>query len=362
MKNLLIIIITFTVLAGCKTEKNSENNPTASTITESFTSELENDKIVLGNLEKRIIQDWVQCTGKVTIPPTDLVSVHSKTSGNIEFMKYLPGDYIVKGKLLFTISNPDLLIKQREFLEIKEKFDLSKKVYDRKTDLFEANVINEKEFQQAESSKQLLEASYEGRLLELKLLGINTESLLTEGKLQSNVPIYSAISGYVQAVYVNKGQMIEPNIKLMDIANDQHVLLELQVLAKDVPQVSKGQKVIFTLPKKAMELHAEIKKLNPLLNEDNGTRTVYCQINSEACQYVLPGMFVNASIEVEGREVQGIPSEGVLKEGQEYFIYRKTKEGLKKEKIEHPEIMDDFFIFEAGHQDTFVLKGAYYIE
>lgn len=363
MKNSISILIILVVLISCQTKSEDntqalqqEIKPSASIINRG------EEKVKFGPIQSRSYQQKVQCTGKVEIPPTDKIAIHSKIEGSIEFMKYLPGDYIQKGSLLFKIANPEILIQQRELLETAEKLSFANKEYERKAELFNAGAINEKEFLAVESNKKLLTASYTGLKKELYILGVNTETLLEKMEFQASIPIYARNSGYVQEVNIVKGQYISTQEPLMIMANNDHIHLELQVLSKDVPLISKGQMVEFTLPKNEKTLNAEIVKVNPIINADNGTLQVYCHINNEDCNFTIPGMFVNATINVSDLEVQGLPLNALIKESQEYFAYKKNAEGLEKILIKNAEIKDDFVVFKASDQDTFVIAGAYYVE
>ena len=363
MKNIISILIILVVLISCQT-KNKDNtqaleqeNKPSTSITNSDV-----DKVKFGPLQSRSYQQKVQCTGMIEIPATDITAIHSKIEGSIEFMKYLPGDFISKGSLLFKIANPELLIQQRELLETAEKLSFSNKEYERKAELFNAGAINEKEYLAVESNRKLLTASYNGLKKELEILGINTKALLEKMEFQASIPIYARNSGFVQGVNVVKGQYISSSEPLLIMANNDHIQLELQVLSKDVPLISKGQMVEFTLPKNKKILHAEIVKVNPLINTDNGTLQVYCRIKNDDCSFIIPGMFVNATITVSDLEVQGLPLNAIIKEGQQYFAYKKTVDGLEKIPLSHAEIKNDFVVFKADVQDTFVIAGAYYVE
>jgi cobalt-zinc-cadmium efflux system membrane fusion protein len=363
MKKLIIIIFIIAGLAACKSENKNNTGPSKQ---QEALTHISNDatdqQVIFGPLEMINYSKQVQCTGVVDIPPTDLVSVHSKLAGSIEFIKYLPGDYITRGTLLFKVFNPENLSMQRQLLEIRSELDLVSKEYERKQKLFENGAINDKEFQQAEFMKKKLDASFEGYKKELSEIGINVQELVDSNHFQSYVPVYSRIAGYVQQVYVNLGQVISPQDKLMDIANNDHLHLELDVFAKDVPYVKVGQKVRFTLPKKANELVAEIVKLNPMLDETSGTRTAHCHIDAGDSEFVLPGMFVNATIDTEPRQFMGLSPAGYIKEGEAYYIFKKSGNELVKIEVENPEKFDEFLIIDGLSSDTFVIKGAYYIE
>ncbi len=321
-----------------------------------------NPQIKIGTLETKTIPHKINCTGVIAIPPTELLSVHSKSAGFIEMMKYIPGDYVKKGAILFGIANPELLEKQRLFMEAKAELALALKDYERKRTLKAEDATTEKAFDEALGRKELMEAKYKGFKNELKLIGIDVNALENEQKFQSKIYVHASKSGYVSEVYVNQGQMIQPSDKLMDIANNGHIHLELQILSKDVPLVATGQKVNFTLPNNPRIFSAEIVKINPVLNEETGTLNAHCHIQIDDCKQTIPGMFVNAEIEVEAQKVKGLPLDAVVKEGEEYFVYIVEGNSFTKQLLENPHVLNNFITFEDIGFQKLVVAGAYYVQ
>ncbi len=321
-----------------------------------------NPAIKIGPMPSRIVQQKVICTGKIEIPPTELISVHSRSEGFITGMTYLPGDYVKRGALLFTITNTKLVEKQRILLETKAELTMANKDYDRKKRLQSEKVTTEKALDESTARKELLTATYEGLKNELQLLGIDVDALQSEQKFQSTLYIYASDAGYVHEVLVNKGQMIQPSDNLMQIANDDHVHLELQVLSKYVPLLAIGQKALFTLPNSAKEFGAEIVKLNPMLNDETGTLNVHCHIDEEHDIQIIAGMFVNAEIEVVANDVSGLPLEAVVKEGMDYYAYCVEGEFLKKHLLQNVVVSGDFITFDTISSEQMVIAGAYYVE
>ena len=359
----LMLVLLFPVMA-CQEKNTTETEPSENGTNRATTVQMlqGNPKIAIGPLQKKSHQQEVACTGTLEIPPTDLVSIHSQMSGTIAYMKFLPGDFVPKGSVLFRITEPGLISRQRVFLETWEKLKLAQKEFERKELLSRSGAIHDKEFQEAESWKNELSVSYAGYEKELQMLGIDTDKLKSDLDYQSFISVVSPISGYVREVLVNKGQLVSPEEKLMDIANDDHVHLELHILSRDIPLVRIGQQVSFMLPNNDRKLKAKIVKLNPVLDGTSGTLQVHCHIDTEDCRSILPGMFVNAIIQADQREVTGLPAEAVVKEGSNLFAYKKSGDQLIRIQLKNVERTDDFVIFEGNPLDSFVVKGAYYLE
>ena len=320
-----------------------------------------NPSVQVGPIQTKTVLQKVSCTGRIDVPPTELFSVHSKTSGFIDLIKYIPGDYIKKGTLLFTILNPALIEKQRILLETKAAYELAQKDFLRKQTLQAENATTQKSFDEALAQKEILGAKYNGMKSELLLLGINLEALEMEQTFQPKHYIYADESGYVHKVQVNKGQMIHPDDRLMDLANNDHIHLELQILSKDVPFLEIGQQVEFMLPNNPHTYMAEVVKLNPIIDKETGTLNVHCHIEEDHEKDMKAGMFVNAEIEVEAVEVQGLPIQATIKEGENYFAFFVEEGKLVRHQLDNPKMQDGFVTFNNMPKGEVVIAGAYYL-
>lgn len=321
-----------------------------------------NPAIKMGELLTKEVKQSIRCTGIIDIPPGEHISIHSRTEGFVEQIRYIPGDYVNKGALLFTISNPSLIEKQRRLLETKVELDMAEKDLNRKKALMEQNATSQKNFDLALGERDLFRATYLGLKSELQMLGINITSLEEEQRFQSTIQIYAPQSGHIHDVPINKGQRIGPEDKLMSLANDDHMHLELGVLPKDVSLLAINQKVTFTLPDGQKTYTAEITKINPMIDEVNGTLNVHCHIDREPNDMIKAGLFANAEIEVGSRIVTGLPMEAIVKEGEDYFIYVREGDLLHKHLLEHPVVVMNDFVQIAPLGQEVVVAGAYYVQ
>ncbi|NNC86051.1 MAG: efflux RND transporter periplasmic adaptor subunit [Bacteroidia bacterium] len=366
MKN---IILVFTILLAASCTSNTESTSIEGIENAELQSTLlvknvlaSNTSVKIDSVQIKIVEQKIKCTGRVHIPPTEMISIHSKASGFIEGIKYLPGDYVKKGALLFTLVNPELIEKQRHFLESKAEYNRAEKEFLRKKSLFAEEATSKKAFEESSANYELLRAKFLGLKSELKLIGVNVKSLEEKQEYQSRLGIYAADAGYVHSILTNKGSMVEPHDKLMEIANDDHIHVELQVLAKDVAQLSKNQKVSFTLPNNNNTYDASIEKLNPMVDNETGTLNVHCHIAKDHAKYVKAGMFVNAEIAVDAKKVRGLPSEALIKEGEMYYAYVVKEEQLIKYPLNNPMEYDGFVSFDEIPFDQMLVAGAYYVE
>jgi len=367
MKYLSIILFSILLfLSACHSSPEpqeaaaEETRQAVLTATETLSS---NERIKTGSLPTRKVEHRINCTGQLSIPPSDLIAIHSKTGGQVQNLRYLPGDYVQKGTRLLSIEHPQLVEKQRLLLETKAQLSYALKDYERKKLLRDGEATTEKAYDESLREKELLSATYSGLKEELQLLGVDVVALEKEQAYQARVHLYAPQSGFIHQVLTNQGQMVSPEDVLLRMANNNHIHVELQVLSQDIGYVQKGQKLDFNVPGQNDTYSAELVKINPMLEAGQATLQVHAHITGEVPKKLIPGLFVNATILAGQQSLTGLPESGVVKEGETYYAYLMKGEQLEKVALPNAKVMDGFVAFVPPVDGkTWVIEGAYYVE
>lgn len=355
MKYFLFFPFFILALYGCQTDTPAE------TPTLEATAPLPNQAVKTGSLERREVSKSIRCTGTIEVPPSDQVSVHSKTSGQVSGLRLIPGDYVRKGALLCRVANPELIPLQRKLLETKVSLGTAQLALERQTILKTGDATTAAALEDSEGKVALLTATYKGLKSELQQYGIGVDALEQDGVFQSSVGIYARSAGFVHEVTVNEGRMVSPEDQLMEIAGTDHLHLELRVPSQQIGRLQKGQEVNFTLPFEAQAGTAVIEKINPMVDDASSTLQVHCHFKEADQKKLLPGLFVNARILTGNLEVYGLPLDAVVKEGQTYFAFRVEDESYKKTALQNVEVEGDFVTFSNPAAGEWVTGGAYYL-
>lgn len=161
-------------------------------------------------------------------------------------------------------------------------------------------------------------ARVEGLKSKLRLANINPATVKS-GNFTSRVSIHAPISGYITHVYSNVGKYVGPNEVLADMANTKNILVKVKVFEKDLPQIKMGQKIRF----KATGDNAErIAKIFLIGKDIDADRTV--QVSGRLINPVpslIPGMFINAIIEIGASETTALPQEAIVQAGGKNYIF-----------------------------------------
>jgi cobalt-zinc-cadmium efflux system membrane fusion protein len=360
MKNLITYIALSAVLLSCGAPEIEQEEPkeVSRTVAQSVA---DNPAIQTGALMTRKVHRSVRCQGRIEIPPSDYISVHSRSIGFIETIEVLPGDKVSKGQALISLSHPQLIQRQREYLEAKADMHRSRAAYERQELLKEGEATSLKEYEAIKSEYDLYRARYQGMKKELQMMGIDTERLEKREEFQSRVWLRAPASGHIHEVAVNKGMLVNTELPLLHLSSDEHLHLELQILAKDADQVQVGQQVKYRSPADGSYHRAEIVKVNQMLDTETRSLMVHCHLEDRPSGLRV-GMDVMAEIEVGEVSLSGLPLDAVIKEGDRYYGFRAHEGQLQKVQLQHTELIGEFMHFEGDSTGTWVTAGAYFLE
>lgn len=153
----------------------------------------------------------------------------------------------------------------------------------------------------------------------LIMVGLNPDKI-NEDNIRRSINIYSPINGFVSAVNVNIGKFVNPSDILFELVNPNDLHLALKVFEKDVQSIKIGQKIKAYLtnnPEKVFE--AEVILVSKNLDE-NRTAMVHCHFEKPEHE-LLPGMFLNAEIEINNNNAIIVPEDAVVRSGDTQYIF-----------------------------------------
>ncbi|MBL7930454.1 MAG: efflux RND transporter periplasmic adaptor subunit [Bacteroidia bacterium] len=360
--------ITALLLAGLlacntKSEEPKVEATTNETIVEFTDAQLKNTKIETGKIEKRAISSLLKVSGKIDVPPQNMVSVSAPLGGYLRSTKLLEGMHLVKGEVIAVMEDPQYIQLQQDYLTAKAYLAAGEKDYNRQKDLNQGKATSDKAFENVQADFTAQKVLVKSLSEKLKLIGINPDNL-NETNISKSISIVSPINGYVSAVKVNIGKYVNPTDILFELVNPEDIHLALTVFEKDINKMYIGQKII------AYNNNPDHKKYKCeviLIGQDISSEravTVHCHF-LEYDRTLIPGMFMNAEAEVSTTEAHVVPNEAVVMfEGKQY-VFRQ----MDNKKFEMLEVnthnTDNAFtqiIFADDKKvegETFVLKDAY---
>ena len=332
--------------------------------------QIETMNIQFGDFSQVKINDFIKATGTLDLPPNAYASVSARANGFIRgFKKYVEGSYIKKGAVIGYLENPEFIQKQQSYLEVQSELTFLNQELARQQKLVTANAGVEKKLQQLQSEVNMKTATSKGIAKQLAYLGINASDL-TPDKITERIAIISPMSGYITSVDMHNGMYVTPQMELMEIVNEKHLHLELDIFEKDIAKVKEGQKISYTVPAMGNEVYdGEVHIIGKEFNIENKTVRVHGHLEKERPQFIKD-LFVEAKIWLNDQTVQALPEKAIIKDGDFSYIYITNDNAVEELKFEQikviPSNSDNGFtavklIDPIPEGMKIVTDGAYYV-
>lgn len=193
---------------------------------------------------------------------------------------------------------------------------------------------------------------------------MNPEQLVESETISSTLNIVAPITGYVNEVKVNLGKLIGPNDLLYQIIDVDHIHLEIDIFSKDLPLIQKGQHFKALMAGNEAIYEGEVYLVGQAIDSGTNRAKIHGHFHHEPV-LIAPGTFMNVVIQTEEKEAWTLPEGAVVENAGEYFVFLVKGDQYEKIQVEtgmldggNIEILGDSTLA----NETFVIKGAYYIE
>lgn len=364
MKNKIILYSLSLLILGC-TSKKTETVTDAKTPNENSVTlsdaQFKNANITVGTLEKRSLSSTLKVNGKIDVPPQNMVSVSMPLGGYLTSTKLLPGLHIAKGEVIATMEDQQYIQLQQDYLTTKSKLYFATKEYERQKELNQSQASSDKVFQQAEADYKTLRIEQSALAEKLKLINVNPNNL-TEKSISKSVNIYAPINGFVSKVNVNIGKYVNPADVLFELINPTDIHLNLKIFEKDITSLAIGQKLVAYTNQSDKKYPCEIILISKDLSLDEHTAEVHCHFEKYD-KTLLPGMYMNADIEVKSNDALTVPETAVVDfEGKNYVFVQKEAQNYLMQEVTLGTKENGFIAVvnsEAFSNQSIVFTGAY---
>jgi cobalt-zinc-cadmium efflux system membrane fusion protein len=272
--------------------------------------------ITLGTFALKNLSDVVNANGYTKLPPQNQADISVHLGGIVKSINVIEGEFVKKGQVLATIESPEFAKLQEAFLTSKSNLEYLALEYDRQKALSDENINSKKVFQRAKSDLEIEKARYSSLQKQLNILNLGSGS-----NAASSMPVVASIAGYVTEVNVKIGSNAEVGKPLFTVVDNSKLHVDLLVYEKDLQKVKAGQKIRFTLTNQDnAEIMGKVFNVSKAFENETKSVAVHADIFNKN-QALIPGMYVNALIDVGTREVQALPVDAVIKADGREFIF-----------------------------------------
>lgn len=336
MKSINISLLCILLLSACS-QKNPESTLPPDPINESLVTltaaQLASANIESGKLEEKNMSTILKVTGKIDVPPQNMVSVSMPLGGYLKNTKLLPGLHISKGEVIAVMEDQQYIQLQQDYLTTRTKLTYLETEYQRQKELNQSKATSDKVFQQTQMEYNTQKIVLGGLAEKLKLININPASV-TETTITKSVSILSPINGFVSKVNVNIGKYVNPSDILFELINPSDIHLNLGIFEKDLEKLFIGQELVaYTNSNPSRKYLCEINLISKDLSE-NKTADVHCHFEKYD-NTLVPGMYMNAEIKTSNLKTPAIPEDAIVSfEGANYIFIPKGKNAFQLTSVE----------------------------
>lgn len=310
---------------------------------------LSDEAMALANVQTTVVSHGreskeIRLYGKVQADERLLQSQAAHISGRIEKLYVnFTGESVRKGQVLAEIYSPDLVTSQQELLQTAE----TKKI-----------------------QPELYEASRE-RLRQWKLSEDQINEIESSGKVISNFRVLSNTSGTVTSRQVNEGDHVSPGTVLFTVADLSKVWLLFDAYESDLPFISRGKPVTFTLQSfPGKDYQGIISFIDPVIDPVTRVARVRVEYDNRGGE-LKPEMFATGIISANlpgYNDVISVPASAVLWTGKRSVIYVKqpgsTENLFKMREIELGPFLGDSYVVVNGLKagEVIVTNGTFSVD
>ncbi|MEO1625010.1 MAG: efflux RND transporter periplasmic adaptor subunit, partial [Bacteroidota bacterium] len=289
--------------------------------------------ITVAKVGKKTFSRFVEIQSNVET--TDAVMASSETGGRILSLNTDEGRQVKKGQL---IAKLDMETVNKQIDEVEKSKELAVELYERQKRLWDQNIGSEVQYLQAKNSVERLDKSLESLRFQL-----------------TKANVYAPISGVVNTVFAEGGEMAGPGTPIIEIINTRQVKVVADVPERYLRAVQKGEKVKVHFPALELEKEARVSLLGRTIDPANRTFDVEVELSNPKGLLkpnLLAIMYIN---DFKEDDAVTIPLELVQQDvsGRDFvYIAEKGTAGLfaKKVFIETGESADGEIIIKEGLQ------------
>ena len=319
---LLVAIISCNNSKDKQAEKKPEASATQGNIVLLTDAQLQTAGIETDTLSEKILSTIIKVNGSVDVPPQNLVSVSVPLGGYLKSTQLLPGMHVNKGQSIAIIEDLQYIQLQQDYLTTKSQLAFDEADYSRQKELNRSKASSDKNFQQAQMKYNSSRAMLNGLAQKLRLININPDHLSVDN-ISKAIHVYSPIKGFVSKVDQNIGKYLNPADVLFELVDPSDLHLNLKVFEKDVDKLWVGQHLFaYTNNDTTKTYDCSIILISKDISPER-TADVHCHFETFD-NTLLPGMYMNANIEVKGVKAISLPDDAIVNFESKDYVFVST--------------------------------------
>lgn len=313
--------------------------------------------VEIGSIEQKQLSKTLKANGALRVPNSNKANATSLFGGVIKSLNVEIGDFVRKGQVIATISNPQFIQLQEEYLSINSRIEFAEQEVARQRELNEGNAGAKKNLQSATSELNTLRTRKASLQQQIQMMGINPASL-SNSSFKSSLVVTSPISGTISNVFAKIGSYVDVSSPIAEIIENTALHLDLQVYEKDIPLIKIGQKIDFVVTNNPNKTYsAEVYSIGSSFSGESKTIAVHSKITGDKTG-LIDGMSITGTVSSDDVLSTAVPNDAIVNADGKYYIF------LVKEQEEEPHDHKEDEVHDHGSEKgtqfvrVEVVKGA----
>lgn len=258
----------------------------------------------------------LEANAKVVLPPSSVRVVAAPADGLITALLYQAGEPVERGQKLVSLSSPELVDAQRQYVQAKLKHQLANDNASREQRLAAQGLIAQNTWLLTKNEVDLTRADLEAAEKNIRLLGS------TPGKEGAEIHLTSPMNGSILETLVEPGQQVEAPAALIKIGDLSRLGLEISLPPAQAQSVQAGQSVTV----EGIPANGIIRAVQPTL--DMAQNVIIRADLEESDTRLHPGQSVKVRLQgIAGTGSTLIPSSGLAWVGDKAYVFVESDSG-----------------------------------
>lgn len=259
----------------------------------------------LASARSQMLSRQILTYGTVAIDEASLLDVSPKIEGWIRKLHVTAvGQQVRAGQVLYEIYSPELVQRQREYVELLQRRD---RLLQSMTELSGQN---------AQMAASLARERFRMRekFAHADVSNAILDQIEKTHRTVDLVPVHAPASGYVTRIGAREGAYVTPMVNLLSLANTARVWIDVALYPDQLDWIENGDAATVTLPGSQTAIKGRLVFASPEL--DRTTQTVRARVVVDnARQRLRPGRFVDIAVAAQPHEALAIPRSAVMRTG-----------------------------------------------
>ena len=270
------------------------------------TATLQKLGVRLAEATRQALSRDIHSFGEVVLDQSKVLNVTPKTDGWIRRMHVdAAGQPVQAGRPLYEIYSPDLIQRQREYIELLQRRDSLLRSM--------TNIAGQNAQALASLARERLRLR--DRFLYADLSGGQLDELDAKRRALDVVPIQATRSGFALEVKAREGDYVTPLTTLLSIVDTGSVWIDIALYPDQQAWAKEGDAVQLqlTTPRRK-KIRATLRFASPVATGAARTRTARFALDNTGLG-LTPGTLVDAVLSTTPRDVVALPRSAVFRSG-----------------------------------------------